>query len=89
MTSSPGWLNNFFLLLSHLFRRLVEVEACRDELVTLFGTCDELLPSMRDAVRDVAHGLRVVMVVGQERLCPLADVYRAGVSFLETENMKL
>ena len=73
----------------HLFSSLVEVKASSDELVTLFSARDESLPSVGDAVRDVANGLRVVVVVGQESLCPLPDVDSAGVGFLKEETIKL
>ena len=57
--------------------------------MTLFSARDESLPSVGDAVRDISNGLRVVVVVGQESLCPLPDVDSAGVGFLKEETIKL
>ena len=53
--------------------------------MTLFGTRNELLPSVCDAVRDVPDRLGVVVVVCQQRLGTLTDMNGTGVSFLLTK----
>jgi len=80
-----------FFWLSHiyLFSGFVEIETSCDEFVTLFGPRHKLLPSVCDAVRDVSDRLRVVVVVRQQRLGTLADVYSTGVSFLSTKKKKV
>jgi hypothetical protein len=67
---------------TNLFSCLVKVKAGSDELVTLFGTRDESLPPMRDAVGNLANRFWIVVVVRQQRLGTLPDVDSAGVSFL-------
>ena len=77
------WALKNKIIRCYLFSSLVEVKACCDELVTLFSAREESLPSVRDAVRDVTNGLRVVVVVRQESLGSLPDMDCAGVSFLK------
>jgi hypothetical protein len=71
-------------MFTNLFSRFVEVQTSRDEFVTLFSSRDELLPSMCDAVGDVANRLRVVVVVPQQRLGPLPNVNGTCVRFLQS-----
>ena len=68
---------------SYLLSRFVKVKTGRDQLVPLLGPGDQPLPTARDAVGDLLHGLGVVVVVSQQSLRPLSDVNRRGMGFLE------